>query len=151
MKKILLLIVLAISAVSVSAQHTHAVGGDLNLSFGKGGVAFGVGAKYHHGFNDHWRATGDVKVLFAGYNALNVDANINYLFEVGSNDLKVYPLAGIGIYNWFGSGSATRATFNLGGGVDYPLTGNWYLNGEFKFRFYNAVREELSVGIMYKF
>ena len=149
MKKILLLIVLAISAVSMKAQD-RAFGADLNLGFGTP-VGFGIGAKYHHGFNDDWRVTGDVKYLFANMNVLELDANANYLFDLGSSDAKIYPLAGIGLWSWFGEGGGAHMLFNLGVGVDYPLGDNWYANAEFAFKFWDGSRENLSVGLMYKF
>ncbi|MCF0178953.1 MAG: porin family protein [Bacteroidales bacterium] len=151
MKKILLLFVFAISVVALNAQGRHAFGVELNQGYGAGGTAFGFGVKYHHFFNDDWRATGSVRYQFAGENILNIDANINYLFEVGTSGLDIYPLAGIGSFKRFGHDSYSRFMINLGAGVDYALTDNWYLNGEIKLGFFDKVRETVAVGIMYRF
>lgn len=149
MKKILLLIVLAISAVSMKAQE-RAAGVDLNLGLGTP-ICFGLGAKYHHGLNDDWRLTGDVKFMFANASVMELDANANYLFDLGSSDAKIYPLAGLGLWAGFGEGSSANMFFNIGAGVDYPLGDNWYANIEFAFKIWDYSRENLSLGLMYKF
>ena len=149
MKKILLLIVIAISAISVKAQD-RAFGADLNLGLGDP-IGFGIGVKYHHGLNDDWRATADVKYLFGKSNVFEINANINYLIEFSTSDAKIYPLAGIGLWSGFGDVSKVNMVFNVGAGIDYPLGDNWYANAEFAFKFWDYSYENLSVGLMYKF
>jgi len=149
MKKILLLIVIAISAISVKAQD-RAFGADINLALGDP-IGFGMGVKYHHGLNDDWRATADAKFLFANLSTFELDVNLNYLFEIGTDEVKVYPLAGIGLWAGFGEGSKANMVFNVGAGIDYPLGDNWYANAEFAFKFWDYSRENLSLGLMYKF
>lgn len=149
MKKILLLIVIAISAISVKAQD-RALGADLNLGLGTP-IGFGIGAKYHHGFNDEWRATADIKYLFGNSNVFEINTNINYLIEFSTSDIKLYPLAGIGLWAGFGEISTANMVFNVGAGIDYPLGDNWYANAEFTFKFWDNSYENLSVGLMYKF
>jgi outer membrane protein X len=99
----------------------------------------------------------------------DLSATGHYLFTLSDN-LALYPLAGIGIMgitqdtdmdDWgdddgwgdvSSSASTTEFGFNIGGGIDLKLSENLILNGQIKYMIIsNFNRLIISAGLMYKF
>ncbi|MDR2469213.1 MAG: porin family protein [Tannerella sp.] len=87
----------------------------------------------------------------------DVSINAHYLLPAGGN-VTVYPLAGasiLGSSKGRGVGdifSASYAAINLGAGVDFSLTDNFFFNVEAKYKITDYWNRLLfSAGVIYKF
>jgi len=123
---------------------------------------FGLGAKFQYGLTDPIRLEGSflwffpktktipgmpaIPPFFPGTPAIDIshnlwDFNVNahYLFPISGTQLTVYPLAGLGFTGFRGkvgseSNTETRFGFNLGGGLDFPITETITLNFEARYK-----------------
>ena len=99
----------------------------------------------------------------------DLNANLHYLFNI-TDRFSAYPLGGLGYVNWKQtytgivydnagrpytgevSTSGGKLGINLGGGVDFGLTEDLYLNGEVKYQIVSGYNQAVfSAGIVYKF
>jgi len=165
--------VIAVLAMSVAAvaQITgdKAVGANLVFGSGDGLSNVGIGAKFQYNVTDPIRLEGSFTYFFKkDYVSMwDFSVNAHYLFHV-ADQITVYPLAGVGLlgvtasipkidlgdFGIIGGGSSSKTEFgfNLGGGIDYKLTDQLFLNAELKYKIYNNWdRFLISVGVGYKF
>ena len=97
----------------------------------------------------------------------DINANLHYLFNI-TDEFTAYPLGGLGLGSikattelrdpftgqvvYASSTSDTKLGFNVGGGVDYQIADDLYLNGEVKYQIISGYSQAvLSAGIVYKF
>lgn len=140
---------------------------------------FGIGAKFQYNVTNPIRLEADVDYWFKnkGMDVLDITANVHYIFNVGSK-LKVYPLVGIGYArlgasmdfsgldedDWlniangkyddddFESSSTSKFLFNVGAGVEYPITNNLSVGAEIKYQYIQYFsRLPINIGVTYKF
>ena len=139
---------------------------------------FGIGAKFQYNLTNPIRLEAGVNygLKNKGIDVLDVAANVHYLFKVGEK-LKVYPLAGLGFARFSGSveddddygygdwrygdsdddaedssGSATKFLFNVGAGVEYPVSDRLSVGAEIKYQYIQHFsRLPISIGITYRF
>ena len=136
-----------------------AIGANLVLGgLGDNYTNVGLGAKFQYNVTDPIRLEGSFTYfLEKNYTSMwDLNANVHYLFPV-SNEVTVYPLAGLGIHNtsveilWIKS-SSSNVAINFGGGIDFALNKQWVLNGELKYQIVNNWnRLILSAGLSYRF
>ena len=173
MKKTLLFAALLAFAVQGQAQRTtrnasydvansKALG--VNLLLGTNNSNFGVGAKYQHFVTDNIRLEGSFGYYFpsTGIYAWDINANAHYVFRL-SPKFAVYPLVGFSYANWgLKLGILDNTTVynhegtlgaNFGGGVQYFLTDNVFVNAEARQQVLssNYSQANLSVGIAARF
>ncbi|GHT28410.1 hypothetical protein AGMMS49574_02650 [Bacteroidia bacterium] len=162
-------IALVTMSVTVNAQEKGdmAAGGNLVLGSGDSFTNIGIGAKFQYNVTNPLRLEGSFTYfLKKDYLTMwDLSVNAHWLFPV-ADKVTVYPLAGLGILNYGydysvdlgewgsvgGSGSTSDIAFNLGGGIDYKLTGKLILNAELKYKISDTWdRLLLSAGLAYKF
>jgi outer membrane protein X len=150
---------IAMFTISMTAvaqeQGDMAVGGNLVLGTGESYTNIGIGAKFQYNVLEPLRLEGSFTYfLEKDYLSMwDLSVNSHWLLPVADN-IKVYPLAGLGImsFNVNGFDSTTKFAISLGGGVDFNLTEAIFLNAEAKYKIiedYNRLL--LSVGIGYRF
>ena len=181
MKKTLLLAALLAFAVQSQAQtqvqvpvpgvtrnpaydKTNSKALGVNLLFGSFNNNIGIGAKYQHFVTDNIRLEGSFGYYFPsnGLYAWDINANAHYVFRL-SPKFAVYPLAGFSYSNWgLKLGILNNTTVydhtgslgaNFGGGVQYFLTDNVFVNAEARQQVLssNYSQANLSVGIAARF
>ena len=181
MKKTLLLAALLAFAVQSQAQtqvqvpvpgvtrnpaydKTNSKALGVNLLFGSFNNNIGIGAKYQHFVTDNIRLEGSFGYYFPsnGLYAWDINANAHYVFRL-SPKFAVYPLAGSSYSNWgLKLGILNNTTVydhtgslgaNFGGGVQYFLTDNVFVNAEAREQVLsgNYSQTNVSVGIVARF
>ena len=166
MKKLFL--VAAFAMVSAFASAQFAVG--VHTLYGTDVANLGIGVRARYDINDQFRADGNFNYYFKknGLEFWDINANLHYLFNI-TDRFAAYPLGGLGYVNasrsydfpeYIGGKLVTtrrtetdgRLGVNLGGGVDFQLTDDLYLNGEVKYQIASGYNQAvMSAGIVYKF
>lgn len=103
MKKFIISMCVALTALCASAQQTGdmAVGVNLgvapSLQSGMSVTNFGIGAKFQYNVTTPIRLEADLDYWFksSGVDVFDITANVHYLFNI-TDKIKVYPLVGIG-------------------------------------------------------
>ena len=141
MKKILMMAVALLMAVTVNAQSAKgamSVGGNLNIGFDHGYNNFGIGAKYSYNFIDHLRGEASADYFFKNdyISQFGVNLNLHYVFDIKERH-GLYPLAGFAFLHQhadaFGvSANTNHAGFNIGGGYEFRITEHFKINAEIK-------------------
>ena len=160
MKRMAMVVVMALSTVFLFAQEKGDMGVGVNLSYGtKSGFSnFGIGAKFQYNIIDNLRIEPSATYFLKKDNVsmYDINANVHYLFGI-SDSFRLYPLAGVCLLgtsgDWGGeSASASVFGFNLGGGAEYMLTETFSLNFEIKYQIVSDWnRPVFSIGAAYKF
>lgn len=160
MKRMAMVVVMALSTVFLFAQEKGDMGVGVNLSYGtKSGFSnFGIGAKFQYNIIDNLRIEPSATYFLKKDNVsmYDINANVHYLFGI-SGSFRLYPLAGVCLLgtsvDWGGeSASASDFGFNLGGGAEYMLTETFSLNFEIKYQIVSDWnRPVFSIGAAYKF
>ena len=162
MKKLFL--VAAFAMVSAFASAQVAVG--VHTLYGTGVENLGIGVRGRYDITDKFRADANFNYYFKKNNLefWDLNANLHYLFNI-TDKFTVYPMAVLGYANvkssWeyqnLGIVYKTNDNYgkfcvNFGGGVDYALTEDLYLNAEVKYQVVSNYNQTVfSAGIVYKF
>ncbi|MFC2263940.1 MAG: outer membrane protein [Prevotella conceptionensis] len=165
MKKLFL--VAAFAMVSAFASAQFAVG--VHTLYGTEVSNLGIGVRARYDINEQFRLDGNFNYYFKknGLEFWDINANLHYLFNI-TDRFSAYPLGGLGLVTanstievrdpFTGnvlsktSESSTKLGFNFGGGVDFALTDDLYLNGEVKYQIVSGYNQAvMSAGIVYKF
>ncbi|MDR1563075.1 MAG: porin family protein [Dysgonamonadaceae bacterium] len=166
-KRVALIFAIATVTMSTTAvaqeKGDMAAGGNLTLGSGDSYTNVGIGAKFRYNVTAPLRLEGSFTYFLKKdyLNMWDLSVNGHWLFPAGDR-LTLYPLAGLGILGWKysydfgwgvdGSASDSDIAFDLGGGVDFTLTGNISLNAELKYKIADHWdRLLLSAGVTYKF
>jgi len=179
MKRVFLLIVCmmccnAVITVYSQEKGNMSAGGNVGIATGDGVTSFGIGGKFQYNVTNQIRGEGLFTYYLGDINFWDLSVNAHYLFKIPSVEkLKLYPLAGLSLMNYKGGieidpdtdpiwgdditidddGSNVSFGLNLGGGVQYELKSNIYLQGELKYRIGETGTNKfmLLCGIAYKF
>jgi len=121
-------------AANAQEKGSIAVGGNLVFGSGNSYSNVGFGPKLQYNITDPIRLEGSYTYFLKknNWSMWDVSVNAHYLFSV-TDEITVYPLAGIGILS-AGGGSDNEFGLNLGAGIDYKLTRNLFVNGEVKYK-----------------
>lgn len=154
MKKVLFVFMFALLAIGVQAQQGEK-SGVLQAGYQSDPGRLMIGAEGRYNITNNIRIAPDVMFLFPKNKVTGLDINVNahYVFPLESN-VSVFPLAGLAMLNnrysgENGSGSKgfTNWGFNLGGGLEYNLSSNTFLNLEMNYTFSDA--DHFTVGFGY--
>lgn len=167
MKKFILLMATIAIAWGAYAQkgEISALG---NLGYQSDFKRFALGVQGRYNLIDHFRVAPDVTFFFPKDKVTGLDVNLNlqYVFDLKEDRLSFYPLAGLGMQNnHYGkqdvivnnqvvkadSYSDTNFAFNLGAGLTYDLDRKSFLNVEGKFMFGKDDCAVFLIGYGYKF
>jgi len=141
MKKVFLAIILAAISFSVHAQTGEKVIMP-KLGYQTDFERFLIGVEGRYSVTENIRLAPGVSLLVPNKNILgfDVDINVHYVFPF-QGGLSLYPFAGGAMLNnrfsksGFDSVSWTDFGFNIGGGAQYDVMDNAYINFEFKYTF----------------
>jgi outer membrane protein X len=166
MKKVFLrsMAIAAIAMLTVSmptvAQEKGDMAAGVGLTLGMGDkfTNYGLGAKFQYNVLNALRLEGAFTYfLKKDYTTMwDLGVNGHWLFPVSDN-MTVYPLAGLGILNYgssYGgfSVSTSDLAFNFGGGLDLKITDRMVFNVEAKYKVSDLWdRLQLSAGLAYRF
>jgi hypothetical protein len=95
MKKLLLLVVAAVCAVTASAQEPGGMnlGPRLSIYTNTGDTVLGVGAVGRYRFDSNWRIEPSITALLHNGCSLDISCDAHYVFDMGV--VRVYPAAGL--------------------------------------------------------
>jgi len=152
------IVIIAVVTMSMSAfaqeKGDMAIGGSLVFGSGNGYGNVGLGGKFQYNVTNPIRLEGAFTYFFEKKNTSmwDLSANAHYLFKV-ADQITVYPLAGVGILGVSSYGhSDSDFGINLGGGLDYKLADNLFINAELKFRVGGDWdRTMFGIGLGYRF
>lgn len=158
MKKLFLLMCVMLLAFSAQAQKKgdFAVGLKAGATFTKvefdnlnveeSITQFGIGAFGQYNLSKHWRAEleGVYHPMKEHVSDFMLGINVHYLFNLGEY-LKIYPILGFAVafthsetYTEGGITSegdnTTDTGIQLGAGLQYNISGNWFISGEYKYQ-----------------
>ncbi|MCL2413927.1 MAG: porin family protein [Bacteroidales bacterium] len=167
-KVAIIAIALSTSFAANAQQGQMAAGANLFIG-GSNETFFGLGVKFQYNVTDPIRLEGSFLWFFpktetvpgfpplipsqdVSRNIWDLSVNAHYLFPISGTQLTIYPLAGLG---WFGARSsiggtnigASRFGFNLGGGVDFPITETIILNFEARYKLVSNWDNPYFIGI----
>jgi outer membrane protein X len=157
MKKYLMIVCMMLVSTAMFAQKgTTGVGVQANYGMHSDYKNFGIGAKVQYEFIDNWRGEASADYFFKKDNLSQWDVNLNlhYLFHVGSN-VTIYPLAGFSLMESKVSAGGVSVSdsdfgFNVGGGVEFPISDAIKFNVEAKYQYINDFdRPVLSAGVVF--
>lgn len=165
MKKTLLLLTIALSALSVSAQKdSKAIG--LHLNYGGKVENLGIGVKGQYFATDNVRFEASIDHFFKRNNLSmwGINANVHYVINLGDK-FRFYPLAGLAYTNWsltyeteksgktyVETDHSHRIGLNLGVGCEYDLGRNTFASFEIKDQVLNNYGQVVaSLGVGYRF
>ncbi|MBR5037803.1 MAG: porin family protein [Prevotella sp.] len=157
MKKFLMIACMVLFSTSMFAQQgAMYVGGNLNYGMHSDYKNIGVGVKAQYEFIQNLRAEASANYFFKkDYCSMwDINANLHYLFRV-SDKFAIYPLAGLTVLGTdvdvLGvSASDSDFGFNVGGGIEFPITDAIKINAEAKYQIVDDWdRPVLSVGIAF--
>ena len=149
MKRLLLLAIAALFAVTASAQEPGGwtLGPRLGI-YTNTDTVMGVGAVARYRFDSNLRLEPSITALLHKYCTVDISCDAHYVFDMGV--VRLYPAAGItvnDIGNW-------AAGFNLGGGVDFDVANVVELTAALKWQAMIDERSNpvvLMVGANFKF
>ena len=172
MRKIILILLLTITALTSRAYISHNLGDAAEWTIGTQIVCGteakmpGVGIHFKTQYLDSWRTgvSGNYYFKKDGVSCYDVNLEGNYIFDL-SDKVRLYPLAGgriafwhtddVNVSGWdFERDDKTHYEIgiNVGGGIDYLMGDHWLLNAEVKYQFIkNANQVLLGIGIGYRF
>lgn len=148
MKKLLFSLVLCLLAVSASAQVKS-----VDAKFGlrsESGLAVGITA----GIGENFEIAPAVNFFFpSAGNMFVADVDLHYLLPKITEQLDLYPIAGVGYFHYkIGDVSDNQASFNIGFGARYCIADHWAVFAEEKIQIINGYNSNfLSLGISYRF
>jgi len=140
MKKVILAIVLATLSLGVHAQTGEKVIMP-KLGYQTEAERFFMGVEGRYSFTENIRIAPSLSFMFPKDHVigLDVDVNVHYVFPI-QGGFALYPLVGgVMMNNRYSHDGLTLkdTTFglNIGGGAQYDVMNNGYLNFEFKYSF----------------
>ena len=149
MKKLMMMVVMAVCCLTASAQGKYAIGAEVGFaSFDNSYSPTKFGAKFQMFFDENWRGelAGNMFTKKNDFGFWDANVNIHYVFNV-ADKLNIYPLGGLAIVGTTGvkdlegkDDNKVMVGFNLGAGVEYFLAESLKLNLDIKYK--NAKCEE---------
>lgn len=167
LKKNILTLCLMLTTLAASAQKGEmSIGG--TVSFSDYLNSMGVGPKLQYNFLERFRGEGNF--IFhpenQGVSGWETNANLHYLFYL-PHRLNIYPLLGLGFvsrnystikkvfkkYNVdVEETNQTAFGLNAGGGIEFIVSDHFKVNGEFRQRFSNQMKDfTVAAGCAYIF
>jgi outer membrane protein X len=145
MKKIAFLIAALFIILNASAQKEEKSIG-FSLNYGSEIESLGIGGHFTYNLINHFRLATDFTYFIKknNINAWDLNVNAHYLVPLSDTPVTVYPVLGFIITHWsYGeeinlgnykfSASKTKVGVNLGGGLQYDITRNFFFKSELKY------------------
>ncbi|MFT3994096.1 MAG: outer membrane beta-barrel protein [Dysgonomonas sp.] len=157
MKKSLLVLIILVTSFSLTKAQERDRSIVIKMGYQTDYDRFGIGLDARFALANSFRFAPDITYFFSSDNikGFDVNANIHYLLPV-TEDINIYPLAGIGMVNnrWSKgdiSHGDTDFGFNIGLGMEYGIDSNSFFNGEFKYSIQDRNNAVVMVGYGIRF
>ncbi len=135
-----------------------AAGVQLNVGFGDSYTNIGLGARYQYTLPKNFRLEASFDYFFKkdGLSMWDINVDAHYVFKIGDNGWRVYPLFGLSLVHskaeiWGFTASDNSFGVNYGGGVEYQFADSWKAFGELKGQSADGTRGILTLGAAYCF
>ena len=160
MKKLMMIAAMMLMTVGAFAQAGKmGVGANLYYGLATNYKQLGLGAKFQYEFIENFRAEAEGAYFLKKdeVNMYTMNLNFHYLIPV-AEDVKVYPIAGVGLLGVKpseGDGTSMFA-WNLGAGAEYQLSDNLKLDLGVRYQCgkKDGVKNDweiINLGIVYQF
>ena len=155
MKRLFLVLTVALMSMGAMAQSKGDLGAGINLLYGTEIKNFGVGGKVQYMLTDNLRGEGSFDYFFEkdDLNMWNANANVHYLCPIADNT-KFYPIVGLGLANIYSDmvHNSVKLCLNLGAGIQQDVAKDLALTAEGKYQIINHHNQFVAaIGVIYKF
>lgn len=157
MKKILMIAVMAMSALTMSAQGKMAVGANINLGvFSNSNTRMGFGAKFQYFFIENLRGEAGFEYYTNcdGWGTWDINVNAAYLFPVAEK-FKLGPMAGLTVVGSHGlpdtplrKENVTTVGLNIGAAGEYQISDQFKLGLDIYYKHARKDGLDLSCGLV---
>ena len=153
MKKLMILISMMFFIMSSASAQKGIQAFGVNLGYGSEIESASIGVKYQYNITNNIRLEPSANYFFEkrGIDMFDFNANAHYLIPT-ENNIRLYPLAGLTFTRWDLGKVANRLGLNIGGGAEFDVSDNLFVNMELKYQIVKDFDQAVfNVGLTYMF
>ena len=135
MKKLMILISMMFFIMGSAFAQKGIQAFGVNLGYGSEIESASIGVKYQYNITNNIRLEPSANYFFEkrGVDMFDFNANAHYLIPT-ENNIRLYPLAGLTFTRWDFGKVANRLGLNIGGGAEFDVSDNLFVNFELKYQ-----------------
>ena len=153
MKKLMILISMMFFIMGSAFAQKGIQAFGVNLGYGSEIESASIGVKYQYNITNNIRLEPSANYFFEkrGVDMFDLNANAHYLIPT-ENNIRLYPLAGLTFTRWDFGKVANRLGLNIGGGAEFDVSDNLFVNFELKYQIIKDLDQAVfNVGLTYIF
>ena len=153
MKKLMILISMMFFIMGSAFAQKGIQAFGVNLGYGSEIESASIGVKYQYNITNNIRLEPSANYFFEkrGVDMFDFNANAHYLIPT-ENNIRLYPLAGLTFTRWDFGKVANRLGLNIGGGAEFDVSDNLFVNMELKYQIVKDLDQAVfNVGLTYMF
>ena len=153
MKKLMILISMMFFIMGSAFAQKGIQAFGVNLGYGSEIESASIGVKYQYNITNNIRLEPSANYFFEkrGVDMFDFNANAHYLIPT-ENNIRLYPLAGLTFTRWDLGKVANRLGLNIGGGAEFDVSDNLFVNMELKYQIVKDFDQAVfNVGLTYMF
>ena len=153
MKKLFVLMSMMFFIMSSASAQKGIQAFGVNLGYGSEIESASIGVKYQYNITNNIRLEPSANYFFEkrGIDMFDFNANAHYLIPT-ENNIRLYPLAGLTFTRWDLGKVANRLGLNIGGGAEFDVSDNLFVNMELKYQIVKDLDQTVfNVGLTYMF
>ena len=153
MKKLIVLFSMMFFIMSSASAQKGIQAFGVNLGYGSEIESASIGVKYQYNITNNIRLEPSANYFFEkkGIDMFDFNANAHYLIPT-ENNIRLYPLAGLTFTRWDFGKVANRLGLNIGGGAEFDVSDNLFVNMELKYQIIKDLDQAVfNVGLTYMF
>ena len=153
MKKLMILISMMFFIMGSAFAQKGIQAFGVNLGYGSEIESASIGVKYQYNITNNIRLEPSANYFFEkrGVDMFDFNANAHYLIPT-ENNIRLYPLAGLTFTRWDFGKVANRLGLNIGGGAEFDVSDNLFVNFELKYQIIKDLDQAVfNVGLTYIF
>ena len=153
MKKLFVLMSMMFFIMSSASAQKGIQAFGVNLGYGSEIESASIGVKYQYNITNNIRLEPSANYFFEkrGVDMFDFNANAHYLIPT-ENNIRLYPLAGLTFTRWDLGKVANRLGLNIGGGAEFDVSDNLFVNMELKYQIVKDLDQTVfNVGLTYMF
>ena len=153
MKKLMILISMMFFIMGSAFAQKGIQAFGVNLGYGSEIESASIGVKYQYNITNNIRLEPSANYFFEkrGVDMFDFNANAHYLIPT-ENNIRLYPLAGLTFTRWDFGKVANRLGLNIGGGAEFDVSDNLFVNFELKYQIIKDLDQAVfNVGLTYMF
>ena len=153
MKKLMILISMMFFIMGSAFAQKGIQAFGVNLGYGSEIESASIGVKYQYNITNNIRLEPSANYFFEkrGVDMFDFNANAHYLIPT-ENNIRLYPLAGLTFTRWDFGKVANRLGLNIGGGAEFDVSDNLFVNFELKYQIIKDLDQAIfNVGLTYIF